>query len=139
MIINKKGSFALNNRHNSTMHTLYLCAYTEHTCTHTCKHTNGIVKCLTIPTYTCGLVGMRLHTHTHTHTHTQHPCSLSLSLSLPYIIMVAFKHPLGAFLLIKTDNFTNLMYVVVLVGEDKVRIDSGVYKYNYNTCDVCVP
>ena len=51
--------------------------------------------------------------------------------------MVIFKYPLGAFLLIKTDNFTTLIHAVFLVGEDKVRMDSEVYKYNYNTCDTC--
>ena len=53
--------------------------------------------------------------------------------------MVTLKHPLGAFLLIKTDNVTTLIHAIFLVGEDKVRMGSEVYKYNYNTCDTCAP
>ena len=53
--------------------------------------------------------------------------------------MVTFKYPRGAFLLIKTDNFTTSIHAVFLVGEDSVRMGSEVYKYNYNTCDTCAP
>ena len=54
--------------------------------------------------------------------------------------MVIFKYPLSLLsLLLKTDNVTTLMHAFFLVGEDKVRMGSEVYRYNYNTCDTCAP
>ena len=56
--------------------------------------------------------------------------------------MVTFKYPLETLepsYLLKQMIFTTSIHVVFLVGEDKVRMGSEVYKYNYNTCDTCAP